>query len=78
MNADWTVDDSMRYMDDFLQDDDVLEIHKQELEAAYRESYKAMEACIDRMEEIYNSPRSLEEMYAELEKMKAAHECQQN
>lgn len=74
MNYDWTVDDSMRYMDAFLQDDTVLEMHKQELEAAYRQSYKAMEACIDKMESIYNSPRSLEEMYAELEKTKAAHE----
>lgn len=74
MTADWTVEDSMRYMDDFLQDDTVLQFHKDELVAAYRESYKAMEACIDRMEVIYNSPRSLEEMYAELAKMKAEHD----
>lgn len=71
MNADWTVDDSMRYMDDFLQDDDVLDMHKEELKAAYRDSYVAMEACITRMEEIYNSPRSLEEMYAHLEMLKS-------
>lgn len=57
-----TEEEAGYYVRDFLQDDDVLNMHKVEIKAAQQQGYPHLLACINKFEEIYNGSATPEEL----------------
>lgn len=57
-----TEEEAGYYVRDFLQDDDVLNMHKAEISLAFIHGYPQLLACINKMEEIYNGSATPDEL----------------
>lgn len=57
-----TEEEAGYYVRDFLQDDDVLNMHKAEIKEAQQRGYPHLLAYINKMEEIYNGSATPDEL----------------